>query len=488
MGGVLENSYQKFAKDIIIIGITQPLVAVSGLVLLPLLTKTLGAHDYGIWTQASVTIELVIGLVGLGLPFAMIRFLAAESERKEIQEGFYSVFCLVFFTSLIISSVMIASPGFIANSLFEGATNIVRIVGFIILVWNLDCVFLNLFRTFREMGRYSIFMLARAYGELGLIAYLVSSDHGIFSVVSSLLAIRAALFLILLLSVRSRIGIRIPNFSRIREYLSFGLPTVPGNISAWVVASSDRYVIASFLGVTSVGFYSSGYVLGNIPFMIAGVLSFVFIPALSKLHDEGRINEVKTHLSYSLKYFLALAIPFVFGAAALSEPVLRIFSTPEIASEGRSIVPLVALSTLFFGVYVVVVQILILVKKTKTIGVAWLLAASVNLLLNILIVPHVGIIGAAITTLIAYSLALGIVTYYSFKQFKFNIEWSFITKSLVASAIMSLAVWLADPCGTLAVILTVVIGVIIYGVILLLLKGFKKEEIRFFRGLFQRGS
>ena len=52
----MENPYQKFAKDIIVIGITNLLVGLSGLVLLPLLTKTLGAHDYGIWSQVNVTL------------------------------------------------------------------------------------------------------------------------------------------------------------------------------------------------------------------------------------------------------------------------------------------------------------------------------------------------------------------------------------------------------------------------------------------------
>ena len=97
-----------------------------------------------------------------------------------------------------------------------------------------------------------------------------------------------------------------------------------------------------------------------------------------------------------------------------------------------------------------------------------------------------GIIGAAITTLIAFSLALGAISYYSFKEFRFSIDWHFIIKSLIASMVMSLAVWLMAPQGNLDTILTSVAGVIIYGVVLLLLKGFKREETRFFRGLFRR--
>jgi len=220
--------------------------------------------------------------------------------------------------------------------------------------------------------------------------------------------------------------------------------------------------------------------------MFVGVLGFVLPPTVSRLYDEGRLNEVRTHLSYSLKYFLALAIPFVFGATILAEPVLRLFTTAEIAAQGYFVLPLVALSILFFGAYVVVAHILVVAKKTKVLGLIWVIAAVVNLGLNILIVPWLGILGAAVTTLVAYSLALGIGSYYSFKEFRFNIDWRFIIKSVLASAMMSWVIWLMRPQGDLGTIIAVLAGATVYGLALLLLKGFKREEIFFFRGLLRR--
>jgi O-antigen/teichoic acid export membrane protein len=483
----LENSYQKFARDVFIIGIANALVALSGIIFMPLITKTLGAYDYGIWAQVQVTIGLVLGFVGLGLPYAMTRFLPAKTNREEIQEEFYSVFCLVFLVTLVVSIILIAAADFIGRAFFDGATVIVRITGLIILVWSLDQVFLSLFRAFRQMKRYALFTVVNQYVQVGLITYFVLNGYGILSVVLAVLAIQAVIFIILFCIINSQIGIKRPRFSKIREYLSFGLPTIPGNISAWVVASSDRYVIGYFLGAASVGIYSAGYNIGHIPFMLAGVLSFVLPPALSKLYDEGRMEEVKTHLRYSLKYMLAVAIPFVFGAAILAEPVLRLFSTAQISSDGYLVVPLVALSTLFWCIYVVVMHILVLVKKIRILALIWGISALVNLLLNIVIVPRLGIFGAAITTLIAYGLALGLTTYYSFKEFRFPIDWRFIVKSLIASGAMSAALWAIAPEGTLATILTIVAGTAIYGGVLFLLKGFTKEEFKFFRGLFQRG-
>lgn len=69
----MESSYQKSAKDTLLIGITTVLVALSGLILVPFLTKGLGAHGYGIWVQVIITIGLAQSLIIFGLPYAHLR-------------------------------------------------------------------------------------------------------------------------------------------------------------------------------------------------------------------------------------------------------------------------------------------------------------------------------------------------------------------------------------------------------------------------------
>jgi hypothetical protein len=74
-------------------------------------------------------------------------------------------------------------------------------------------------------------------------------------------------------------------------------------------------------------------------------------------------------------------------------------------------------------------------------------------------------------------------SYYSFRELTFDIDWRFIIKSLIASAIMALVIWIIS---NLNVIITVLVGVAVYGVGLFLLKGFKREEIAFFSRLFSK--
>lgn len=482
----MKSSYQKFAKDTLVIGIANVLLALSRIILLPLLTKTLGAHDYGIWAQVQVTISLVLGVVGLGLPYALTRFLPAKTQTEEIREEFWSVFSLVSLTTFAVSLILVAAAGPIARAFLEGSTEIVRITGLIILIWSMDTALLSLFRAFRQMKKYALFVVGDTYIELAVIAFLILKGYGLLSALLAVLAVRSMIFIPLLFLINSQVRIKRPHFSKIKEYLSFGLPTVPGNLASWVVASSDRYVIGYYLGATSVGIYSAAYGLGSLMIMLVGVLGFVLPPTLSKLYDEGKMEELKTHLSYSLKYFLAVAIPFVFGAAILGKPVLRLFSTAEIAAKGRFVVPLVALSILFYGAFAVIAHILIVAKKTRITGLIWIAAAVVNLGLNIVAVPRFGILGAALTTLIAYSLALAVGSYYSFKEFRFSIDWCFIGKSLIASGIMTLAIWLMHPRNNLATIIAIIAGVAIYGVAIILAKGFTKNEVFFFTRLLQQ--
>ena len=97
------------------------------------------------------------------------------------------------------------------------------------------------------------------------------------------------------------------------------------------------------------------------------------------------------------------------------------------------------------------------------------LLKNLNLGLNFIFIPYLGILGAAITTFIAYVFAFLLAWHYSFKDLKFYIDWQFILKSILASVLMALfIVWFA-PLGLLKTLIAVILGVIIYGISILLL-------------------
>ena len=483
-----QRLYSKFAKEVLIVGAATALTSFSGIFFLPLVTRTLGAHDYGIWAQVQMTVGLTSGVLCLGLPYTLARFLPAKTDRAEIRDDFYSVLCLISLVSLLFTLVIILSADVIARTFFDGATEAVIIAGVLATVQVASYAYLYLLRAFRNVTTYSILTVVAAYGAVGLVAYLALNGYGLSTMLIGSLAIQAAVLVILFSLVWRQIGIGRPRFHNIKEYLRFSLPGVPGNISWWAISLTDRYVIAYVLGATSVGIYSAAYALGNILFLVVGILGLVLTPATSKLYDEGSISELATHLTYSLKYLLLLGIPFVFGATALSEPLLRLFSTPDIAARGHQVVPLIAASILLYGAYIVISTSLSLAKKPAISTLILILAAAVNMALNILLVPRFGIIGSAVGIFIAYALAFVMAAYYSFREVQFPIPWSSIVKSLISSTIMALVVWLIHPEGKPDTIVAVFVGMGLYAVLLVLLRGVSKEEISFFYRLLRPGK
>jgi O-antigen/teichoic acid export membrane protein len=326
-------------------------------------------------------------------------------------------------------------------------------------------------------------MILKMSGEIILVISSIMLGYGLYGAVLSFLFIRIIIFFSLLIYIFKKIGIKFPDFSLIKNYLNFGLPNVFSSLSYWVVIASDRYFIGFFLGIIFVGYYVPAYSIGTILGFFLFPLSSILSIVLPKLFDENNMNEVKKYLSYSLKYYLLIIIPSVFGLSVLSRKLLVIFSTQEIASHSYLITPFIAVSILLYGISYFFSQILVLEKKTKTIAIIWMVAAIFNLGLNIVFIPRSGIIAAAVTTLVSYFFSFSIMWYLSSKEFQFKIDWKFIFKSILSSIVMSLFVIWFNPAGLLKIIIAIALSVGIYVILILLLNGIKKKEIEFFKNL-----
>jgi len=475
------NNYKLFAQRIGLIGTTNLLLSLSGIILLPVLTKNLPIEEYGIWAQIMVTIGLVPSLVMLGLSYTMVRFLPSLQKKEEIQEVFYSILFLILLTSLTSSLLIYILSKPLADILFESNVTVVKILSAIVFIECINDLFLNYLRAKEKIKLYSILMTTKIFTQLCSVFLFVTIGMGIVGATIGVLISVFLVLLIVIFIVISDIGIKVPKCTNIREHLSFGLPTVPSNLSMWVVNSSDRYVISLFMGVAYVGYYSPGYSLGNIISIFLAPFSFVLPAILSKNYDEGNLNTVKVILEYSLKYFLMMSIPAVFGLSLLSKSVLTLLTTPEIASQSYIITPFVALSTLLFGFYTILFQIIILNKNTKVVGKIWIFAAILNLGLNFVLIPYIGIIGAALTTLIAFIFSFIITAYNSSKIINFNMNSRFTLKSIFASVVMSTVIVSIKPSTLLEIVSTIGFCVVIYTVMLLVLQGFDKNELSFFK-------
>jgi len=480
------NEYKLFVQRIGLMGITQILVTLSTIILLPILTKNYSVSDYGIWVQINVTITLFPTLITLGLPLAIVRFIASVKEREKIQDEFYSIALIILISSLIASFLFFIFSDAIAALLLKNNVVAAKTLALIIFFASLNLIFINFYRALQRMKAYSIIVLLQTYTSVFLVAYFAISGYSIEYTIIGILISQIIILVISLVAVVSTIGITFPSLKRAREYLSFGIPTISSGLSYWIVDSSDRYIVGILLGTTFVGYYSPSYTLGNLIMMIIYPFNIILPSLLSKYYDENKMDEVRIFLKYSLKFFLAFAIPAAVGLSLLSRIIIQILSTPEIAANGYFVTPFVTLSAIFFGVYSIALNILLLTKQTKKIGLLWVIAAILNIALNLILIPYFGLLGSAMATLAAYTTAFIITLIYSLRAFKFEFDLMFIGKSIIAAVLMSIIIIIFYPANLLSLIIVIVVSFAVYMAVLTLLKGFKKEEIDFVKTLLSR--
>lgn len=477
------NQYKIFAQRVGLIGITNLLISLSGIIFLPILTKNLSIEEYGMWNQLMVTVGIVPSVALLGLPYAMTRFLPALEKREEIQEAFYSIFFVVTVASVATSLLIYIFSNGIANKLFDSNILVVKTLIIILFFECLNNLFFNYFRATQQIKKYSILLSIQTLLNIVLVSFFVITGRGIFGAFLGFMLKGAVIFLITFLLIISEVGFKIPRFLNMKKSLRFSLPTIPGNLSSWIVDSSDRYVIGILLGTAFVGLYSPGYTLGTMINMFFAPLTFILPSALSKYYDNGNFEEVRTILSYATKYFILIAIPSAFGLSMLSKPILMILTTPEIATQGCLITPFTALSSLLFGVYGIISNVYVLEKRTKIISKIWLLSSILNLTLNFVFVPKMGILGAAVTTLIAFLFSFAVTWKYCSKSSMFDIKAEFIMKCVIASLLMSLIIIEMKPDGLYGIIITIGICAAFYAIIMFLFKGFEEKELDFFKSM-----
>jgi O-antigen/teichoic acid export membrane protein len=96
------NTYKLFIQRMGLMGITNLLSGLSGIVLLPILTRNMPIDEYGMWVQITITVGLLPTILALGLQNAMVRYIPSAKSNEEIREIFYSFLFAVVFISVIL--------------------------------------------------------------------------------------------------------------------------------------------------------------------------------------------------------------------------------------------------------------------------------------------------------------------------------------------------------------------------------------------------
>jgi O-antigen/teichoic acid export membrane protein len=248
--------------------------------------------------------------------------------------------------------------------------------------------------------------------------------------VSALVTVVVGYFL---LFAERRIGLALDP-TRAASMLAFGLPLVPASLAGWVLNLSDRYLVNAFDGRGAVGVYAAGSTVG----MAINALAVApFTLAWGAAYWEiARGQDARPVIARVLTGFTGLACFGALALSALATDAFRILLTPEFEA-GRFVTPFSAFASVGYGLFTIVTTGINLEGETRRVPIIIGLAALANLALNLALIPFLGPMGAAISTLLSYAL-LAIVGGIS-SQRVYAVAWDVARVAMLIGLAMALA-------------------------------------------------
>jgi O-antigen/teichoic acid export membrane protein len=429
----------------------------SGIISYPILTRVLGAADYGTMSLISPLLLGSVAVAKLGVTSSGVRFFHDLRKEDRLQELVST--CMSFTLGMAVVTTLVQ----VVTSWGLGQAGVVEAELAALLVLTAPLVIL---RTWTSMGMsfvraaewtraYNVLDVLGRYLSLGMaLLFVVVLQGGVRGFFKGLLVAEAVTTAVILWQVRRLVPWRLtaPQRALLRQLLLFGLPLVGFELTNILLAFGDRAVVRALVGEEALGHYSAAYNLGDtLQKFLMFPIALSVQPMYMRLWAEEGPEATADFLSKAASFFFLLSIPAVVGVTAVRRPLLLLLAGPEYL-DGADVLPLSFGGYMLYGGYAVLAAGLFLHKKTARTSVAALVAAGVNLVLNLVLVPRLGILGAAVATAISYLGLLVALCVMSFRLLPFALPWAATLRFVGISAVMYAAIaWieLGEPLWTL---------------------------------------
>lgn len=182
--------------------------------------------------------------------------------------------------------------------------------------------------------------------------------------------------------------------------LAFGLPMIVHLTSHWVLNAADRMVIEKLLGRDAVGLYSVAYKGTSIAITINLAINGAYVPQFMRAHGKP---EETAFVGNAVTWFLTIAAGASLALVCMGSTLIRLVYSARFA-DAAPLVPIVSLGGFFQAIYLVSVNGLFYAKKTGRIPLYTALSGVANVLMCLVLIPPLGVMGAAWATAGAYVL------------------------------------------------------------------------------------
>ncbi len=479
-----------YASDVGVLGVLRGLTRLRGLILLPIISRGLGAATYGVWTQSLVAVAVGMSVIMLQLDTALVRFVSGTEDRQQRGDIFFPILVLAAILGVALTAITILFPGPLA-ALVLGDPAYIHIARWLGVWTGLTAVAqlgLQLQRGVHRVKLYGALSTTEALGQMAIVAALILFTGDLLVAVWGAVAWELVFALAVLSLAFRDVAFGWPKLSSLRTSLQFSLPLVPSYFAGTVLSFADRMVVAAQLGSEAVGIYAAAYSLARIVRELFVPVGTALLPAVSRSWDRDDKGRARWMLAYTLRYSLVLTIPALAGLSVLGPAILERLASTGIAASAGVLIPLLGLGYLFAGTQTIFAILLQIVRDTKALAVSRGIAALIYVPLVLIGVSYAGLLGGACATLLGYAIDLGLATWFTFRREKLVLPILYSAKAAFASLIMAGVIAFLPHKGWGGLALAVSAGLIAYVGLMAAMGAFGRQELRLLRHFLDQGA
>ncbi|MEM8509857.1 MAG: polysaccharide biosynthesis C-terminal domain-containing protein [Bacteroidota bacterium] len=397
MGIVLKQSLQNML-------VTYFGFAIGALNTLFLYTYILEPRYYGLVTFILATGAILMPLMAFGVHNTLIRFYSAQSEQD--QDGFLT---LMLVCPLLTTIPMALITWFFyeeIGDLFSRENPLVKAYVWYVFLIGLALAYFEVYYAWSKVHLRSVFgnFMKEVFVRLGttlllvLLYFQTISLDLFFKALVALYLFRTVLMQYYSYSIRKRkLNFNFPKGTR--EVLGYSLLIILGGSAAVLLLEIDKFMINQFIALENVAFYGVGVYIATVIIVPSRSMHQITYPLTAELLNTGNSFELeRLYKRSSLTLFIASGILFLLIVLNLEDLFLLL---PEAYREGFAVVFLIGLAKVFDSLLGNINSILYNSRYYKTILLLGVLLALTTIILNIWLIPVLGIEGAALASCIA---------------------------------------------------------------------------------------
>ena len=395
------NKRTLFVKNFLVYGLSGILSGVIPLLMLPIITRLMpDSTYYGLSDMCNTILSFASAFAVLGMYDAMYR-LFFEKEDKEHQKDLCStVLMLNILTSLTVCLLLVVMKDFLSEKFLEDRqyAYLIYIVSVTTLFQSVNNIVSAPTRMQNKRRIYFIMSVVRPFFLYGIALLMLL--WGWYTAALPMAMCVTACADIIVFGILNHEWFDLRRFDRkyLKPLLYMAVPLLPNFLIYWVFNSCDKVMITNMLGMTATGVYSVGSKLGHASQLIYTAFAGGWQYFAFSTMREG--NQVKTN-SMVFEYLGVISFSAGIFVCAGSHWLFQLLFT-ENYMEGYITAPYLFLAPLLQMLFQIAGNQFMVIKKTWPNMLILSSGAVCNIILNVWLIPALGIEGAAIATLVGY--------------------------------------------------------------------------------------